>query len=171
MPEKSRSYKTTGKCEDQQNYKAMIEASLVSTSEGCTKNTLMAPNPHVSTKKPSAIKLLHQFTETLDFRHKTAVQRFGAVKAKRNTIKNGMTWSNISKRRGCTEISPKVRDLPYHWILHHPQVMQSPIGNDCLYVSIHGKSEKQLMTKLLLQVYLRELHNIMVSPPEEGGLK
>ena len=31
--------------------------------------------------------------------------------------------------------------------------------------------EPQLVTKLLFQVLVRELHNSMVSPPEEGGLK
>ena len=50
--------KTTGKREDQLQYKAMIETSLVSTPDGCTYNIPMTHNPSVSTKKPSAIKSL-----------------------------------------------------------------------------------------------------------------
>ena len=49
--------------------------------------------------------------------------------------------------------------------------MQSPISNDCLKVSIDGHYEPQLVPKVLLQVSVWELHNIVVSPPEEGGHK
>ena len=31
--------------------------------------------------------------------------------------------------------------------------------------------KKQLVKKLLLQVYVREIHNSTVSPQQEGGLK
>ena len=73
-------YKTTSKHEDQQHCKEMIEAALVSTPEGCTDNSLMKPNPSVSTKKTSARKPLCKFTETLNVKHKTAVRRFDAAK-------------------------------------------------------------------------------------------
>ena len=46
----------------------------------------------------------------------------------------------------------------------------SPIANDFLKVSIDGHSEPQLVPKLL-QVSMRELHNSMWIPPEEGGLE
>ena len=49
--------------------------------------------------------------------------------------------------------------------------MKSPISNDCLKVYIDGHSEPQLVPKFLLQVSVWELHNIMVSPHEEVGLK
>ena len=49
--------------------------------------------------------------------------------------------------------------------------MQSTIVNDRLKVSIDGPSEPQLISKLFLQVPVRELHNSMASPPEEGGIK
>ena len=38
-------------------------------------------------------------------------------------------------------------------------------------MSIDGHSETQLIPKLLLQVSVQELHNSMVSSPEEGGIK
>ena len=49
--------------------------------------------------------------------------------------------------------------------------MHSTIANDSLKLSIEGQVEPQLVPKLLLPVSVRELHNITVSPLEEGGLK
>ena len=54
--------------------------------------------------------------------------------------------------------------------MHHPQVVQSPIANDCLKVKIDGYTEPQLVTKLLLQVYVRELHNNLVIATKDGGI-
>ena len=59
----------------------------------------------------------------------------------------------------------------YTWITHHPQVVQSPIYNDCLKVMLYDQTEPQLVPKLLLQVYVRELHNSLVSDPNDGVLK
>ena len=42
-------YKTVGKCGDQQKYKSILEASMVSTPEGCTENIQMKPNQSYST--------------------------------------------------------------------------------------------------------------------------
>ena len=53
----------------------------------------------------------------------------------------------------------------------HPQVVQSPIFNDFLKVSIDGHTEPQLVTKHLLQVSVQKLHNSLVSDPVDGGLK
>ena len=59
----------------------------------------------------------------------------------------------------------------YTWIKRHPQVVQSPISNDCLKVMLDDQTEPQIVIKLLLQVSVRELHNILVSDPNDGGLK
>ena len=58
----------------------MIDAELVSKPEGCNNNNLMTPNLSRSTKNPSAIKSLIQFSETLDVKHKTVVHGLGAHK-------------------------------------------------------------------------------------------
>ena len=99
-------------------------------------------NPHVSTKKSIARKSIHKFSETLDVKHKTAVLRFCAAKAKRKAIKKyNVFWSNIAKRRGHTKMNKKVRESLYHWILNYPQVLLSPIADYCLYVSFDGNYE------------------------------
>ena len=114
---------------------------MVSKPEGCTNNSTMKPNPYVSTQNTSSRKPLRQFIETMDVKHKTNIRRFGAAKENRKATKTGnMLWSKISKRLGHTRINRKVIEALYHWILHHLEVVQYPIENDCLYVSIDGNS-------------------------------
>ena len=48
--------------------------------------------------------------------------------------------------------------------------MQSTIDNVCLKVYIYGHSEPQFVSKMLLQVSVRQLNNSMAIPLEEGGL-
>ena len=74
-------------------------------------------------------------------------------------------------RKGNSKINDQIKKSLYNWIMHHPQVVQSPIVNDCLKVKIDGHTEPQLVPKLLLQVSVRELHNNLVSDTEDGGLK
>ena len=59
----------------------------------------------------------------------------------------------------------------YTWITRPPQVVQSPISNDCLKVLLDDQTEPQLVPKLLLQLSVRELHNSFVSDPNDDGLK
>ena len=75
-----------------------------------------------------------------------------------------MLWSSIPKRSA--KINACVKIALYDFIIMHPQVVQSPIENDCLNMSIYGHSEKHMVTELLLQVSAQELHNSVVSPPE-----
>ena len=55
--------------------------------------------------------------------------------------------------------------------MHHPQVVRSSIANNCLKVKMDGYTEPKLVPKLLLQVYVRELHNNLFSNKKDGGLK
>ena len=75
------------------------------------------------------------------------------------------------KRKGNSKINDQIKKSLYNWIMHHPQVVQSPIVNDCLKVIIDGHTEPQLVPKLLLHVSIRELHKNLVSDTEYGGLK
>ena len=49
--------------------------------------------------------------------------------------------------------------------------MRSPITNDCLNVKIDGYTEPQFVPKLLLHVFVRELHNNLVSATKYCGVK
>ena len=54
----------------------------------------------------------------------------------------------------------------YAWITHPPQVVQSPVSNYCLKVFFGDQIESQLVPN-----FLRELHNSLVSDPNDDGLK
>ena len=82
-----------------------------------------------------------------------------------------MLWSSITNRRRHTKINEPFKKICYNCILQHPQVVQSPIFNDCLKVSIYFHSEPQVVPKFPLQVSVWELHNSKASPPEDGGRK
>ena len=59
----------------------------------------------------------------------------------------------------------------YTWITCNPQVVQSPISNNCIKVMLDDQTKPQLVPKFLLQVSVRELHISVVSDPHDGGLK
>ena len=58
----------------------------------------------------------------------------------------------IQKQKGHSKIDEQIKKSPYNWIIHHPQVLQSPIGNDCLKLKIDGYTEPKIVPKLLLKV-------------------
>ena len=80
-------------------------------------------------------------------------------------------WTKKTKRKGHSKINEHIKSNLYAWITRHPQVIQSPISNDCLKVIFDDHTKPQLVPKLLLQVSVRELHNILESDPNNGGLK
>ena len=59
----------------------------------------------------------------------------------------------------------------YAWITRYSQVVQSPISNDHLKVMFDDKTEPQLVPKLLLQVSVRELNNILVRDTNGGVIR
>ena len=67
-------YKFSGKCDDQQQYKSIIEAAMISSPVECTDNIPMPSSQFDPTKNPGEIKPLRQFSEALDVKHKTDVR-------------------------------------------------------------------------------------------------
>ena len=80
-------------------------------------------------------------------------------------------WTNKTRIKGCSKINERIKRNLYEWITHHPQVVQSPISNDCIKVMFDDQIEPQLVPKLLLQLSVRELNNILVSYTNDGGIK
>ena len=103
---------------------------------------------------------------------KTDTRRVGASKSNRKEIKSVTTPCPLrQKRKGNSKINDQIKKYLYNWIMRNPQVLQSPIFNDGLKLYIDSNTEPQLVPKLLLQVSVQELHNIVVSDTENGGLK
>ena len=80
-------YQHVGKCDDQQNLKDIIDAAILSNTEGFTDNS---PNVHMTStpfKKPSARKSLCLFTNILAVKPTNAKHRFVAAESRRKAMK------------------------------------------------------------------------------------
>ena len=75
-------YKQAVKCDNQQQFKDILEAAMVYTPEGFTINSTMSPRKSTPVKKPSARKSLCMFTNIVDVK-KTAYHQVGADNYKR----------------------------------------------------------------------------------------
>ena len=148
--------------------------AMLSTPEGVTDNIPNVPMKSTPVKKLISRKSLCLFTNILDVKPKTAKCRFVEVKPKRKAMKvcNSL-WTNKKKPKlkGHSKINEQIKRNLHTWITRHPQVVQSPISNDCLKVMLDDQTEPQLVPKLLLQVFVRELHNTLASDPNDGGIK
>ena len=83
---------------------------MVSTPEESAGNSSMSSVKYVPVKQPSARKLLHQFTETLDFKPKNYFLRLCAAKLNSRVIRAGsVLWYSIPKRRSHTKINDFVK--------------------------------------------------------------
>ena len=77
---------STGKCDNQQQYKFILEAEMLFTLEVFTDNSSISHVPLVTVKNSIARKSLSQFTELFDVKNKTAVHRLGTARSKRKAI-------------------------------------------------------------------------------------
>ena len=82
--------------------------------------------------------------------------------------KDGTSWSRCKPLNAKVTFTKHcVRELR-EWVTNHHQVVQSPIVNDTLLIK-NLDGEKVAVTKLLLRIPVRELHNDLIKPVEEGG--
>ena len=82
-------YQHAGKCDGQQNLKYILEAAILSTTEGFTNNSTNVHMPSTPAKKLSARKSLCLFTNILDVKPKTSKRCFVAAKYRRKAMKVG----------------------------------------------------------------------------------
>ena len=93
-------YQHAGKCDDQQNLKDIIDAAILSTTEGVTDHS---PNVHMTSthdNKPSARKSLCIFTNILAVKPTMAKRRFVAAKSRRKSMKVCISlWTKKTKTK------------------------------------------------------------------------
>ena len=119
---------------------------MVSTNEGFTNDSTISPMTSTPVKKPSAGKLLCLFTNILDLKNKTATLWVGADESNLKAIKYGTTPRELKqKRKGNSKINDQIKNSLYNWIMHYPQVVQSPNVDDCMEVNIAGQTKPQLV--------------------------
>ena len=81
-----------------------------------------------------------------------------------------ISWATVKARKGYTKITEEVRAELHDWVLAHPHVVVSPIANDTRLV-VDPKTHLDVRVACLLrEVSVRELHNDLIKPVEEGGL-
>ena len=149
-------YKHAGKCDNQQQFKYILESDMVSTPEVFNDESPIYPMISTPVNKSSARKSLCLFTNILDVKKRTATRQVGADKSKSKEIKFRNTpWALKQKRKGDLNINDQIKKSLYNCIMHHPQVVQSPIVNDFLKVKLDGHTKPHLVPKLVLQVSLR----------------
>ena len=78
-------------------------------------------------------------------------------------------WSQLANiGKGHSKITPEITESVCEWVKSHPNVIISPIANDAIFV---GKGEeRRRVPKLVREISVRELHNMMILPESEGGL-
>ena len=94
-----KSYKTSGKCDDQEHFIDILEAAMTSNPEGFTNDSPISTMTSTPVKKTSAGKSLCLFTKILYVKKKTATRQIGAAKSKGNAIKY-LTTAWAFKKRG-----------------------------------------------------------------------
>jgi hypothetical protein len=67
--------------------------------------------------------------------------------------------------KGFTRGTVKISRVVYE----SPNVVESPIVNETILVKNIATGQKERVNKLLLQISIRELHNDMLLPPDQGG--
>ena len=93
---------------------------------------------------------------------------------KRNRLLEGKyeLWVSVKKRKNYSKVTPELIDNLREWIGNHPQVVNSPIYNDTFLVPDHKKPRKKItVSKLLLHISIRELHNYLISKSSIYKLK
>ena len=73
-------YKSAGKWDYQQHYKALIESAMFYNTDGFVDNSPMSNIQSATVKNPIARKSIHQFLDTLEVKPKTSVCRFCSAK-------------------------------------------------------------------------------------------
>jgi hypothetical protein len=105
----------------------------------------------------------------------TAYTKRRALVSKRGKLKSNINnkdvkWSVKPCIVRTKKVSDKLRLELTKWILKNANVRQSPIARDTLLIRDTLTQESRRVPKLLLECSMRQLHNELIAPPEDGGL-
>ena len=100
-------YKQSGKCDDQQQFKDILEADMVSTPEGFTDNSPISPMTSSPVKKTSAQKSLCMFTNILDMNKKLLTVKFLLLNISARRLNVEIHYGNWNKSENGTQKSVK----------------------------------------------------------------
>ena len=78
------------------------------------------------------------------------------------------TWCVLRQRSPYQTMQRTLRDDLINWILSHEHVIPSSQTSDTILVLNPTTQKREPVTKLLLQVSVRELHDDLIGPPPKG---
>jgi hypothetical protein len=131
--------------------------------------TSIVESPNTAIKPPS----MRAQSSALGIPWSTGRRLLKNAKAKQILLMNmetGVDWSQRRKRKRWRKVDQDVRDKLHAWIINHEMVIEWPISNDVLLKLDPVTGIKERVPQLLLQIPVRELHNDLLKPIEEGGL-
>ena len=153
----SETVNTRGRSGDQK--RSLVESVFVSMAP--------SPNQNAGNRKRPLI-------EAMGIPLSTGYRLMANAETKRRRLSeniDSVSWSNVQSRKGYSKVSPAIRSKFLEWFMNHPNVVESPITNETLLIHNLVTGQKERVSKLLLQISIRELHNDMLLPPDEGGFK
>ena len=125
----------------------------------------------VDKKALATLGLLGMSAKSGRMRLKRASQTRKALIVVKGLSRNAK-WLTILKRqwKGHRKITPAVNVALGAWIQNHENVVTWPIYNETILVKKPGCIEKQRVPKLLLEIPVWELHNLLLACLDQGGL-
>jgi hypothetical protein len=118
---------------------------------------------------------VHGVQQLLQCSISTAYRRRKALSTKRahliaESTNTDVKWSIKPRGVRIKKVSKDLRARLVEWILKNPNVRQSPITRDTLIIKDVETGVKRSVPKLLLECSMRQLHNELIAPPDQGGL-
>ena len=78
------------------------------------------------------------------------------------------TWIILHDHVKYKTIQHEIREKIVDWILKHPHVKNSPISRDTILVLNPETNRKGIISKYLIEISIRELHDDLIKPPPTG---
>ena len=96
------------------------------------------------------------------------LQKGTARRAYLSSAEHDTTWCVLSNRPTYKTIQRSLHKQVLEWILCHEHVIPSSISKDTILVYNPVSKKREPVTKLLLQISVRELHDDLISSPPKG---
>ena len=85
-----------------------------------------------------------------------------------NPAERNTTWCVLQARSHYQTMQRTLRDELVNWILSHEHVIPSSLTADTILVLNPITKQREPVTKLLLQISIRGLHDDLIAPPPKG---
>ena len=128
-----------------------------------------SPSKKTDYNEVNEIKNLLQSSRSSAYRQqrKASTKRGHLISQVKNT---SVKWSIKPCIVRTKNISKALIKERVDWIMKNYNVRQSPITRDTLLIADADTKVKRRVPKLLLECYMQQLHNELISSPDDGGL-